>query len=320
MGSSEVLTAHVTEMGRPDPLTGLRVGERPEPEAPPGWVVADVTHASVNPHDLGSLRGFVRERFPLPVTLGCDGAGHAPDGQEVVFYPVLRLFGGLQILSDGVDGTFAPRIALPAEHLVPKPANLTLAEASVLGVAWLTAWRMLFTRAALRPGERVLVQGASGGVATAAALLAAAAGAHVTVSSRRTDARAAALDRGADLAVEPGARLPERVDVVVETVGAATWSHTLRSVAPGGRVVVAGASSGDGPPAELVRVALQEITVLGSTMGTLEELTALCRFVEEHDLHPPVSQVVQGVEQVPDALRALDAGEQLGKIVVAIDR
>lgn len=314
-----MLAAYAVELGRRDPLTGLRVGERPEPAPPPGWVVAEVSHATVNPHDLGTLRGFVREPIPLPVTLGCDGAGRAPDGREVVLYPVLRLFGGLEILSDGIDGTFAPRVAVPEDNLVPKPANLTLAEASTLGVAWLTAWRMLFTKASLQAGERVLVQGASGGVATAAALLAGAAGAHVTVTSRREDARRAAIERGAHAALEPGARLPERVDVVIETVGQATWSHSLRSVRQGGRIVCAGATSGPDAAAELIRLALQELTVMGSTMGTLDELTELCRFVERHDLHPPVSQVFSGVAQVPDALRALDAGEHLGKIVVEID-
>jgi NADPH:quinone reductase-like Zn-dependent oxidoreductase len=313
-----VIAAYAAKLGLPDPLEGLVVGERPEPDPPPGWVVATVSCASVNPHDLWTLRGIIGYPFEPPVILGCDGAGLAPDGTDVVFHPVLPSENGIRMLTDGVDGTFAPRIALPAENLVPKPANLTLAEGAVLGTAWLTAWRMLFTRAGLRPGERVLVQGSSGGVATAAIMLARAAGAHVTATSRRQEARDLARELGAHEALPSGARLPERVDVVIETVGEATWAHTLRALAPGGRVVVAGATTGSGPPADLLRVAIREFTILGSMMGTLEEFRALCRFVELADLHPPVSQIFQGVEQVPEALRALDAGQQLGKIVVNI--
>lgn len=312
-----MIAAYAATLGLPDAFDGLVVGERPEPEPAPGWVVASVEAASVNPHDLSTLRGVIGAPFEPPVILGCDGAGYGPDGSPVVFWPVLApVRDGFCMLSDGVDGTFAPRIALPVENLVPMPANLSFEEAAGLGVAWLTAWRMLFTKARVRRGERVLIQGASGGVATAAIMLAGAAGAHVTVTSRSEEVRARARRLGTSEALPPGGRLPERADVALETVGQATWGHTLRSLQPEGRIVVAGAISGSDPPADLLRVAIREFTVMGSMMGTLGEFRDLCGFVEENDLHPPVGRVFDGVEQVPEALRALDAGQVLGKLVV----
>ena len=311
-----MLTAYADKLGLPDFLDGLVIGERPEPDPPAGWEVARVKAATLNPHDIWTLKGQIGFRFEPPVILGCDGAGLAPDGTEVVFYPVIPHPGGLRMLTDGVDGTFAPCVALPEANLVPKPKNLTLEEAAGLGTAWLTAWRMLFTRAQLRPGERVLVQGASGGVATAAIMLASAAGAHVTVTSRKPEALERARQIGAHDGVETGGRLSQRVDVVIETVGKATWSHSLKSLGQGGRLVVAGATTGADPSAHLNRVFFREISVLGSAMGTLDEFKAVCRFIEHADLHPPVSEVYDGVDQVPDAMRTMEAGDIFGKLVI----
>jgi NADPH:quinone reductase-like Zn-dependent oxidoreductase len=311
-----MLAAYAEKLGLPDPLDGLVVGERPEPSPPPGWVVAEVRAASLNPHDLWTLKGVTGFPFQPPVILGCDGAGIAPDGREVVFYPVIGGGEGLRMLTDGVDGTFAPLIALPAENLVPKPANLSFEEAAGLGTAWLTAWRMLFTKAQLRPGERVLVQGASGGVSTAAVMLASAAGAHVTATSRKEDALERVRQLGAHEALPAGSRLPRRVDVVIETVGEATWSHSLKALNQGGRVVVAGATTGGAPSADLQRLFYREISIFGSAMGTLGEFKAVCAFVEHANLHPPVSHTYDGLERVPEAMRVLEAGEQFGKLVV----
>ena len=311
-----MLTAYAEKLGLPEFLDGLAIGDRPEPDPPAGWEVARVKAATLNPHDIWTLKGQVGFPFEPPVILGCDGAGLAPDGTEVAFYPVIPHPGGLRMLTDGIDGTFAPLVALPAASLVPKPANLSLEEAAGLGTAWLTAWRMLFTRAQLRPGERVLVQGASGGVSTAAIMLAAAAGAHVIVTSRKPEALARAAEIGAHDGVETGGRLSSRVDVVIETVGKATWSHSLKSLNQGGRLVVAGATTGGDPSADLNRLFFREISVLGSAMGTLEEFKSVCRFVEHADLHPPVSQVYDGVEQVPAAMQTMEAGEIFGKLVI----
>src|SRR5918996_5776602 len=185
-----MLAAYAEKLGLPEFLDGLVIGERPEPDPPAGWVVAEVRAATLNPHDIWTLKGQIGFPFEPPVILGCDGAGLAPDGTEVAFYPVIPHPQGLRMLTDGIDGTFAPRVALPAANLVPKPAGLSFEEAAGLGTAWLTAWRMLFTKARVRPGERVLVQGASGGVSTAAIMLASRAGAHVTVTSPKGEALA----------------------------------------------------------------------------------------------------------------------------------
>ena len=138
----------------------------------------------------------------------------------------------------------AEQVAVPRRNLLPKPAELSFAEAACLPTAWLTAYRMLFVRSGLRPGQTVLVQGASGGVATALIVLGRAAGFRVWVTGRSEEKRAAALALGADQAFETGARLPERVDGVMETVGEATWSHSIKSLKPGGVIVTSGATTG----------------------------------------------------------------------------
>jgi NADPH:quinone reductase-like Zn-dependent oxidoreductase len=311
-----MIAAYAEKLGLPDFLDGLVVGDYRDPEPPVGWVVADVKAASLNPHDTWTLKGQIGFPFEPPVILGCDGAGLAPDGREVVFYPVIPGGEGLRMLTDGVDGTFAPQVALPAANLVPKPANLSFEEAAGLGTAWLTAYRMLFTKAQLKPGERLLVQGASGGVSTAAIMLAAHAGAHVTVTSRKEAALERARELGAHDGALSGGRLAKRVDVVLETVGESTWAHSMKSLNQGGRIVVAGATTGANPSADLNRLFYREITVLGSAMGTLDEFKTLCAFVEHADLHPPVSQVFDGVDHVRDAMRILEAGEQFGKLVI----
>lgn len=311
-----MFAAYAEKLGLSDFLDGLVIGDRPEPDPPADWAVAEVKAATLNPHDTWTLKGQVGFPFEPPVILGCDGAGIAPDGSEVVFYPVIPHPGGLRMLTDGVDGTFAPKVAVPAANLVRKPANLSMEEAAGLGTAWLTAWRMLFTKARLQPGERVLIQGASGGVATAATMLASAAGAHVTVTSRKPEALEQARQIGAHEAIESGARVPQRVNVVIETVGEATWSHSLKSLDQAGRLVVAGATTGGTPSADLNRLFYRELSVLGSAMGSLEDFKAVCNFVEHADLHPPVSEVFDGVDKVPDAMRKLEAGEIFGKLVI----
>lgn len=312
-----MIAAYAQKLGLPDFLDGLVVGEYHDPDPPAGWVVADVKAATLNPHDTWTLKGQVGYHFEPPVVLGCDGAGLSPDGEEVVFYPVIPTpDGGLRMLTDGVDGTFAPQVALPAENLVRKPANLTFEEAAGLGTAWLTAYRMLFTKARLRPGERVLIQGAGGGVSTAATMLASRAGAHVTVTSRRESALEKARELGAHEGVLTGGKVPRRVDVVIETVGEATWAHSMKSLNQGGRIVVAGATTGAAPSADLNRLFYREIAVFGSAMGTLDEFKTLLALIEHADIHPPVSDVYDGVEKVRDAMEALEAGEQFGKLVI----
>lgn len=314
-----------TSVNPDDPLAGLEVGEAPEPGAPPGWEVIEVRAAAANHHDIWTLRGVGVQPHMLPLVLGTDAAGVTSDGREVIAHAVLgspgpsedeTLAADRHLFSEqGVPGTFAERLAVPSANLVPKPASLDFAEAACLPTAYLTAYRMLFTRGGLRPGDAVLVQGAGGGVATAAILLGAAAGLRVYATSRSQEKRARAEELGAHAALETGARLPERVDAVIETVGAATWGHSLRSLRPGGTVVVSGATSGGDPPAELARVFWRGLTVAGTTMGTLGELRALCGLVESAHIHPVIDSRHR-IEDAPTALTRLVEGTAFGKVVL----
>jgi len=305
------------------PLAGLRLGEHPTPDPPPGWEVVTVRAAALNHHDLWTLRGVGIDPDRLPIVLGCDAAGVTSDGREVVVHAVISdpdgldetLTGGFSILSERYDGTFAERVAVPARNLVDKPAALSFEEAACLPVAWLTAYRMLFTRAELRPGKRVLIQGAGGGVATAALLLARAAGLHVTVTSRDEDKLLRARELGAHVALPSGERLATRVDAVIETVGAATWAHSLRALEPGGVIVVSGATSGPNPPADLARVFFRQLRVVGSTMGTRHELVDLVRMLEATGLRPPIDEVLPLADAPVAFARMLD-GQLFGKLVL----
>jgi NADPH:quinone reductase-like Zn-dependent oxidoreductase len=321
-----MLAVYASEIDRDDPLRGLIVGERPEPEVPPGWTTVSVKAASLNHHDLWSLRGVGLSEDRLPMILGCDAAGLDEDGNEVVVHAVITDDSWLgdetldphrSLLSEKPQGTLAERVAVPRRNLVPKPEALSFAEAACLPTAWLTAYRMLFTRGHVVPGMSVLVQGATGGVATALIVLARAAGARVWVTGRSEDKRAQALELGADQAFEPGARLPERVDAVMETVGQATWRHSIRALKPGGTLVVSGATSGDAPPAELTRVFFLQLSVIGSTMGTRDELERLIRFCVERDIRPVIHEVLP----LADAARGFAAmlkGDVVGKIVFTV--
>jgi NADPH:quinone reductase-like Zn-dependent oxidoreductase len=255
--------------------------------------------------------------------LGCDAAGIDEDGNEVIVHAVLTddswrgdetLDPKRSLLSERFQGALAEKVAVPRRNLVPKPPEVSFEHAACLPTAWLTAYRMLFTRGQITPGMTVLVQGAAGGVATALTVLGAAAGVRIWVTSRSAEKRQQALELGAEQAFESGERLPERVDAVMETVGQATWKHSIRSLKPGGKLVVSGATSGEAPPAELTRVFFLQLSVIGSTMGTREELERLTRFCLEREIRPiidaslPLSDARQGFQ-------ALLEGNVLGKVV-----
>jgi NADPH:quinone reductase-like Zn-dependent oxidoreductase len=310
-----------------NPLDALVVGERPEPEVPEGWVVVDVKAASLNHHDLWSLKGVGITEDRMPMILGCDAAGIAPDGSEVIVYSVIAdakagngdetLDPRRSMLSEIYPGALAARVAVPAANLIPKPAELTWGEAACLPTAWLTAYRMLATRSGLKPGDTVLVQGAGGGVATACIVLAKALGFRVWATSRDESKRVRALELGADAVFEPGARLPERVDSVMETVGAATWSHTLKSLRPGGTVVISGATSGPNPPADLARVFFLQLSIIGSTMGTIEELRALVDLCVKTGVRPLIDSE-RPMAQARKAFEILAGGDVFGKLVLTL--
>ena len=189
-------------------------------------------------------------------------------------------------------------------------------DAACLPVAWGTAYRMLTTRAGLRAGDTVLVQGASGGVSSAAIWIARALGARVYATARTPEKRAYAVALGAQEAFESGGRLPERVDVVVDTVGEATWKHSLRSLKPGGCVVTCGATSGASPDAELNRIFYLQLRIIGSTMCTLGELHGLLDLIGRHPLPDRMIDRVLPLERVHEGVAALASGQHVGKIVV----
>ena len=307
-----------------DPLSGLVVGERPDPEAPDGWATVTVKAASLNHHDLWSLRGVGLRQEALPMILGCDASGLDEDGNEVVVHGVVgdpAWTGdeaddpGRSLLSERHQGTFAEQVIVPRRNLVPKPASLSFEEAACLPTAWLTAYRMLFVQGACRPGETVLVQGAGGGVATALITLGRAAGLRVLATSRDEGKRSRALELGAHEVFESGARLPAKVDVVMETVGKATWSHSIKSLRPGGRVVISGTTSGpDVDNAELTRIFFTQLSVIGSTMGTRAELDALVKFLDATGARPLVDRAIP-MDDARDGFAAMAEGDVFGKVV-----
>jgi NADPH:quinone reductase-like Zn-dependent oxidoreductase len=310
-----------------NPISGLELGEHPEPDAPDDWTTVTVRATSLNHHDVWSLRGVGLPADRLPMILGCDAAGLDEDGNEVVVHAVIgdpAAAGGDEtldprrsLLSERYDGTFAERVAVPRRNLVAKPAALSFEQAACLPTAYLTAFRMLFDRAPIGPGSTVLVQGAGGGVATALILLGRAAGYRMWATSRSEVKRARALDLGADQAFESGARLPERVDAVMETVGEATWAHSLRALRPGGTIVISGATSGSVPPADLTRVFFLQLSMVGSTMGTRDELARLLTFCEQTGVRPVIDRTMP-LTQARDGFEAMIEGDLFGKVVFTV--
>jgi len=307
-----------------NPLDGLVVGERPDPEPGEGWTTVRVKAASLNHHDLWSLRGVGLKDDALPMILGCDAAGVDADGNEVVVHAVINdpswtgdqtLDPKRSLLSERHQGTFADQVVVPRANVVAKPASLSFEEAACLPTAWLTAYRMLFTRGGLRAGDTVLVQGAGGGVATAAITLARAAGLRVLATSRDEAKRSRAMEIGAHDVFESGARLPVKVDAVMETVGKATWGHSVRSLKPGGRIVVSGTTSGpDVDDAELTRIFFLQLSVVGSTMGTSDELASLVSLLDATSTRPLIDRTLP-MEQAADGFAAMAEGDVFGKIV-----
>ncbi|WP_277455026.1 zinc-binding dehydrogenase [Janibacter sp. DB-40] len=310
-----------------DPLSGLVVGERPEPEVPDGWVRVTVQAAALNHHDLWSLKGVGLGEDKLPMILGCDAAGLDEDGREVVVHSVISSPGFTgdetndprrSLLSEKHQGTFADTVVVPARNVLAKPAGLSMAEAACLPTAWLTAYRMLFVRGGVRPGETVLVQGVGGGVATALITLARAAGVRVLATSRSEDKKARALELGAHAVFDSNERLPEKVDAVMETVGRATWDHSIRSLRPGGRIVICGHTSGARPDdAHLTRIFFLQLSVIGSTMGSRDELGDLMRLLDSSGARPLIDRTLP-LEQARDGFAAMESGDLVGKVVFTL--
>lgn len=318
----------VVSQSMDDPLNGLSLVSLPRPAPREGWVAVRVMAAALNAHDLWTLRGVGHPAERVPMTLGCDAAGYDPDGNAVIIYPTLgdhdagngdiSMDPNRGLLSETVDGTLADVVMVPRSHLIPKPDSLSFAEAATLPVAFGTAYRMLFARAGLLPGQTVLVQGATGGVSSAAILLARAAGITVFATSRSDTGRDFAASLGA-IPVHHGAVLPEQVDAVIETVGEATWGHSLRAVKRGGTVVVAGATTGSMPPAELSRVFFHQLRIIGSVGSSLDELKRTVQLVVKAKIRPPIALSLP-VEQGHAAFTALLSGALPGKIVITFGK
>jgi len=343
---------YAAKLGGDTPLANLEYGERPTPQPGPGEVRVRVRAATLNHHDYWTLRGVVGYPITPPRILGCDAAGTVdaygsqppegapPIGAEVAVYPVrscgqcrgclsgdFMLCRSFTMLSDGDrEGSFAEYAIVPVSAVVPKPKDLSFAQTAALGVTYLTAYRMLFTKAHLRPGDTALVQGAGGGLATAAIQLARQAGIRVIASSRSEAKLEFAVQHGANDGVLAGKDAAKAifkltggdgVDAVMESVGEPTWGTSMRAVRQGGTVVVAGATGGPNPPADLSRVFWRQITIAGSSMGTPGEFAALLRLVELAGIKPVIEDEFP-LEQGIKAFERMAAGEVQGKLALAV--
>ena len=328
----------------------VQVLQRPRPKRAPGEVLVRLHAATVNRVDLYMRDSGEGITHRLPQIIGLDGAGVVEDvdaaesqlrpGQSVVVHPGIScgrcefcqrgesvLCTRMSLLGEHRDGTFAQWVSLPAGNVFPMPAGLTFVEAAALGVNHLTAWRMLFTKALLKPWETVLIFGIGGGVSLAALQLAKLAGARVIVASRDDGKLERALAMGADVAVNSqrgdvaNAVLAETsgrgVDVVFENVGAAVWSAAMKSLVRGGRLVICGATTGDQPPADLRRIFIRQLQILGSTLGDLHEFHDLLAFVGRTGLKPVIDSTF-ALPEVRSALDRLESGHQFGKVALQI--
>src|SRR5918995_4774264 len=302
---------------------GRRGSDRIEAElrAEPGEVLVSLRSASLNHLDLWVRKGL--PSVPKPRILGADGAGIRVDtGERVVINPGLEHGAVITVIGEHTDGTHCETIAVPEENVFPLDDALDFETAAAFPLVYETAYRMLVTKAQLREGEWVLIWGIGGGVATAAFEIARAVGAKTLVTSSSDAKLARAREWGADLAVphaQAAAAAKELggVDVVVETVGEATWKDSLGAVKPGGRVTVCGATSGPNPPAQLHRFWWKQLTIYGSTMGTRDDFLGAYELIRSGKARVHVDSTFP-LSETRSAHERMERGEQLGKIVLTI--
>ncbi len=322
-----MFAAYAARQDPDDPLSALEVGDVEPGQTPTDWVTVDLKAAALNHHDVFSLRGVGLPQERLPMILGCDGAGTLEDGTRVVVHAVIPSTGWSgdetmdpkrSLLSEVYPGTLTQQVRIPAANAVPLPDGMSIEHAACISTSWLTAYRMLFVQAGVRPGDTVLVQGAGGGVASAAVQLGSAAGLRMLVTSRDEERGQRAVDLGAEAAFESGARLPRKVDAVLETVGKATWSHSIKSMRPGGTVVIAGTTSGPQPDnAELTRIFFQQMRIQGSTMGTRAEMLQMLALMTSRKIEPAIDSV-RPMDQARDAFAAMIDGTAFGKLILTM--
>jgi len=302
----------------------------PEPDVPAGWVRVKVSHASLNRHDLFTLRGMSGhpEGINYPIILGNDAAGTLDDGTPVVVYPLMgsdnwrgdeTLDPQWHIPSEFIHGTFADYVVVPRRNAIPLPESLSALHASVLGTAWLTAYRALFTKSGLRAGETVLIQGATGGMATALIQLARVAGFEVWVTSRSEDGRARAEALGAHRSFASNEPLPRKVPAVIDNVGSASWSHSMASLSRGGTLVTLGGTTGFEAALNLLTVFADQLTITGSIMGTLEDMENMVRLIARAEIEPEIGSVLP-MERAEEGFRAMWEGRTRGKTVFTCNR
>jgi NADPH:quinone reductase-like Zn-dependent oxidoreductase len=321
-GLCRVKAIRIHEDGGPEVL---RYEEAPDPEPRDGEVLVELRAASLNHLDVWIRKGL--PSVPKPRILGADGAGViAGTDERVVINPGILEDGAMHIVGETRDGTHAELIAVPRDYVHPIPGDLTFEEAAAFPLVFETAYRMLVPRARLQEGEWVLVWGIGGGVATAALSIAKALGAHVVVTSSSDEKLERAKELGADAVVNHAtgdvvATVKEvtggGAHVVVDDVGEATWKRTLDAARPEGRVVVCGATTGPNPPAALHRLWWKQLSVLGSTMGTPDDFRGVLDLMDAGKARPVVDRVYP-LAEARAAHERLEAGDQLGKIVLSI--
>ena len=334
------------QFGGPD---SLRYEDVPAPTPAPGEVLVGLRAAALNHLDLFVRRGGV-PKTPLPHVGGADGAGVVLDsgpgagaftpGTRVFFDPGLSdgtcdycargehsLCDRWEILGEHRDGTFAQAVVIPEVNLRPIPDRLSFEEAAAFPLVFLTAWRMVITKARVRPGESVLILGIGGGVAIAALQIAKDAGAQVFVTSRSDEKLERARQLGADVLINQattdfskevwGLTQKRGVDVVIDDVGAATWAGSVRALARGGRLVTCGATSGPKPDEDIRRIFQKQITIYGSTMGSRHDWEQLTRLLAGGRLKPVIDRTFP-LEQAAVAQERMERAEQFGKLVLTI--
>jgi NADPH:quinone reductase-like Zn-dependent oxidoreductase len=313
----------------------LRYEDVPDPVAGPGEVLIRLRAASLNHLDLWVRKGL--PSVPKPRILGADGAGVVEGlgddvegfvvGDSVVINPGLAHDGRITVLGEHMDGTHAELVSVPATNVYPVPDGLGFEEAAAFPLVFLTAYRMLVTKARVAEGEWVLVWGAGGGVGTAAFSIARALGARTIVTSSSAEKRERLRGLGADAVLDHSeadvAAEVKRLtggggaDIVIEHVGEATWQRTLASARAGGRIVVCGATSGPNPPAALHRVWWKELTIYGSTMGMKEDFEGAYELVRSGRARPIVDEVFP-LAEARAAHERLESAAQFGKVVLRI--
>jgi NADPH:quinone reductase-like Zn-dependent oxidoreductase len=320
-----MFAVYAAGINRDDPLSVLGVGELPEPPTPADWVTVRVKAGSLNHHDIWALKGQALKAEQVPMILGTDAAGVAEDGREVLVHAVIADAPGNRgdetldpkrtILSERYPGTLAEWVRVPAENLIEKPSTLSFEQAACLPTAYLTAYRMLASKSETKPGDTVLIQGAGGGVSTALIVLGKALNRTVWVTSRDQAKREWARTIGADEVFSVDEKLPGKVDAVMETVGEATWAHSMRALRPGGTIVISGATSGANPPADLNRLFFLQLRVVGSTMGTVGEFRELVDLLVTTGARPVIDQCLP-MEAAADAFARMNDGDLRGKLVL----